>query len=275
MQWWCAALGIPWEWSWRPYPGVWLFIAVLGAAFMVAWRRSPRGDRTAAERRRTALYPVGLVVLWAALDWPVGALGAGYLASAHMVQFLLIAMVVPPLLILGLTGMTGEGTGGPGPVLLRVVTHPLFALAAFTALISVTHWPPLVDQLMSSQLGNFTLDLVWILTGLLFWWPVVGSTPHRSWLSAPVKIGYLIAGTIVNTGVFAYLTFSDLPLYAIYELAPPVVGISTRDDQLLAGLLMKVGGAVVLWTAITVLFFRWYVQHEKEEEDSSKTPARV
>lgn len=274
MQWWCAALGIPWEWSWRPYPGVWLFIAVLGAAFLVA-RRSSRGDRTASEKRRTALYPVGLVVLWVALDWPMGALGAGYLASAHMVQFLLIAMVAPPLLILGLAGIAGEGGGGSDPVLLRVLTHPLFALAAFTVLISLTHWPPLVDPLMSSQLGNFTLDLLWILTGLLFWWPVVGSTPHRSWLSPPVKIGYLIAGTVVNTGVFAYLTFSDLPLYAIYELAPPVAGISTRDDQILAGLLMKVGGAVVLWTAITVLFFRWYVQHEKEEKDSSKTPARV
>ena len=70
-------------------------------------------------------------------------------------------------------------------------------------------------------------------------------------------MGYLIVATLVNTGVFAYLTYSELPVYAIYELAPPIPGITTRTDQTLAGLLMKMGGAVVFWTWITVLFFQW------------------
>ncbi|NIQ59206.1 MAG: cytochrome c oxidase assembly protein, partial [Gammaproteobacteria bacterium] len=32
----------------------------------------------------------------------------------------------------------------------------------------------------------------------------------------------------------------------------------TGDDQRLAGLLMKFGGAVIHWVAITVLFILWY-----------------
>jgi len=100
---------------------------------------------------------------------------------------------------------------------------------------------------------------------VVFWWPVIAPEPVRSWLHEPGKVGYLIVATLVNTGVFAYLTFSPLPLYSTYELAPPVVGLSTRDDQLLAGLLMKMGGAVILWTAITVIFFRWVGRSERDE----------
>ena len=51
-------------------------------------------------------------------------------------------------------------------------------------------------------------------------------------------------------------------MYATYELAPPIPGISKRQDQQLAGLMMKLGGAVVLWTGITALFFQWYRREE-------------
>ena len=78
-------------------------------------------------------------------------------------------------------------------------------------------------------------------------------------------MGYLIAATLVNTGVFAYLTFSQVPVYATFELAPPVGFLSTRDDQLVAGLLMKLGGAAVLWTSITILFFRWVGRSDRED----------
>ncbi|HSR41165.1 MAG TPA: cytochrome c oxidase assembly protein [Longimicrobiales bacterium] len=268
MQWWCAAQGIPWEWSWRPYPGVWLFVALLAGAYGLGG-----GWGEEVPPRRRLAFGSGLLVLWAALDWPVGALGAGYLASVHMVQFLLIALVAPPLLLLGVAPLVdrggGErGDGRPAPWTSRAarfVTHPLVTLSAFTVLLAVTHWPPVVDGLMASQPGSFALDVTWLGAGLLFWWPVVMAVPERGWFQDPARMGYLVAGTIVNTGVFAFLTFSELPVYATYELAPPVAGFSARDDQLLAGLLMKMGGAAVLWTAVTILFFRWFVRQERED----------
>src|SRR5262245_34221718 len=53
-----------------------------------------------AARRRVKRFsrsPAGAVLLWLTLDWPVGPLGTGYLASVHPLQFISLAMVVPPV----------------------------------------------------------------------------------------------------------------------------------------------------------------------------------
>lgn len=255
MQWWCAAGGVAWDWSWRAYPGVWLFILVAAGMGGWVWRSAPQD-----EKGSRGLYALGVLFLWAALDWPVGALGAGYLASLHMVQFLLLTLLAPPFLILGwpqgalVRCVNSRGTVGWA---IRVVTHPLVALGIFAVTLGWTHWPPAVDALMVTQWGSFLLDLSWLVAGLVFWWPVVGPSAGRPWLTDPFRMGYLFVGSVVSAGVFVYLTYSSLPVYGIYELAPPFPGLSTRDDQVVAGLLMKGGGALVIWSWITVLFFRW------------------
>lgn len=268
MQWWCAAQGTAWNWLWTPYPGVWLFIGLLALLFRSMHRRAADDPSGSDAGPRPLWAAIGIILLWIALDWPVGALGAGYLASVHMVQFLLIAVAAPPLLLLG-TPRSMLRRLAEHPVAGRIVWvlgYPIMALALFTALMGLTHWPWLADTLMSRQWGSFVLDMLWLFSGLVFWWPVAVNLPERDWLQAPFKMGYLIAATLVNTGVFAFLTFSDVPVYATFELAPPVGTLSTRDDQLIAGLLMKIGGAVVLWTSITILWFRWVRESDSEGE---------
>ena len=258
MQWWCAAQGVPWTWSWQAYPGVWAFCLGLVAVWARLRSKWPGPEETG---RRAATFLAGVATLWIALDWPVGALGAGYLASVHMVQYLLIALVAPPLLLIVTPrGAFGALLAGPLGGVVRTLTHPIVSMTTFVSIMGVTHWPWLVDTWMATQLGSFGLDLLWLFSGLVFWWPVSAPAPERSWLTDGTRIGYLIVATLVNTGVFAYLAFTELPLYATYELAPPVGTISSRDDQLVAGLLMKVGGAPIIWTAITILFFRAYAK---------------
>lgn len=271
MQWWCTAQDVAWSWTWTPYPGVWLFIATLGATVAGLHRRFSDPDPAFRPRTRQAFAAAGLLLLWVALDWPVGALGSGYLASVHMVQFILIAVAAPPLLLLGLPrGALERFSSLPGVSgVVRVLGYPIAALAVFTVVMGYTHWPAVVDRLMAGQIGSFALDMMWLASGLVFWWPVAVALPQREWLQEPFKMGYLIAATLVNTGVFAFLTFSEVPVYATFELAPPVGLLSTRDDQLVAGLLMKLGGAAVLWTSITILFFRWVGRSDREDRTAA------
>ena len=269
MQWWCAAQGVAWSWAWRPYPGVWLFIgALLAGWWMLA------GGREASSRRRVS-FLIGLGLLWIALDWPIGALGSGYLASIHMVQFLVIALLAPPLLLIGLSPARLErGSRRPWFAAIRAVTVPLVALLAFNVMVVATHWPGLVDGLMSSQLGSFALDAAWLAGGLILWWPVVCPVPRRPRFPAGIRMGYLIACTVLMTLPYVFLTFAELPFYATYELAPPVGSLSARDDQRLAGLIMRLGGGTILWTAAGILFWLWYREENAPQEAASRTQSR-
>jgi putative membrane protein len=245
---------------------VWAFLLILIGVY-AQLARGGLAQGGAVTRAKKLSFGAGVLALWIALDWPVGALGAGYLASVHMVQFLLIAVLAPPLLLHGIPGAAYRRLHAH-PKLLRaltVVTHPLVALALFTVSMGITHWPPVVDGLMASQLGSFALDMVWLGAGLAFSWPVAAPVPLRPWMTYPLKIGHLLAASLLNTGVFAYLTFSELPVYAIYELAPPISGLTAREDQRIAGLLMKIGGAPILWTWVSILFFRWYRESERDD----------
>lgn len=261
MSWWCSAQGTAWAWEWRAYPGVWLFIALL--AFGVwSWNRRAAA---AAGRSAPSVHPAfvaGLLVLWIALDWPIGALGAGYLASVHMVQFLLMGLVAPPLLLRGpspdaLARLWRDTLIGR---LVWRLTQPLVALILFSVVVLVTHLPAVVDSLMVTQWGSMLIDLTWIAAGVIFWWPIVLDGPARARLAPPLKIGYLVLGIMFSPimfGLVGFLVYSETPLYGVFELAPPLTGISAKDDHQLAGVLMSVGGAAIAFVAISVIFFRW------------------
>ena len=261
MSFWCSATGAAWTWQWRAYPGVWLFIILLALA-MWAWNRA--GARAAGRATRPA-HPVfvgGLLVLWLALDWPIGALGAGYLASVHMLQFLLLALVAPPMLLTGPSPVALALLERPGRLraLVRRVLSPFPALVLFSVVVLGTHLPPLVDTLMATQFGSMAIDLLWIGAGVVFWWPVVRDVPRQPRFTYPVKMGYLVLGMMFSPimfGLVGFLVYSATPLYGVFELAPPLPGVSAHADHQLAGVMMSVGGALIAFVAISIIFFRW------------------
>jgi putative membrane protein len=273
LQWWCSAQTAAWTWTPRPFPGVWVLVAILLGLYVWLRRSSAVADGTdqTGARKRSWVWAGGVFALWLALDWPIGAL-AGYLASAHMLQYLLTALVAPPLLLLGVPEAVWMRLARHGRAVrvLRFLTHPLIALAVFQLVIYYTHMPSVVDGLMPTPLGSFVIDTLWLAAGVIFWWPVVVPVPDRPGFGYPLKMGYLFLSTVLNTMPYAFLTFGELPFYGVYELAPPVGILSPREDQQLAGLLMKVGGGLILWTAITIQFFLWY---GREGEAEGPAPA--
>jgi putative membrane protein len=271
MQWWCSAQAVAWDWAWRPYPGVWLFLAALVA--LELWLlRAPRvaDAHPGADhpRVRALAFACGIVLLWIALDWPVGPLGAGYLASVHMGQYLLIALLAPPLLLLGTPprGYTRLIGGPRAHRVLRAVTWPPFALLGFALVAVVTHVPWVVDRLMTSQLGSFAIDMAWFGSGLLFWWPVAAPLPARPHFHPPLQLLYLFPSTLVHSGIAAFLVFSRFPVYATYELAPPTGWVSAVGDQQIAGGLM--------WLASTPFILSVMGEEAAETGSSWLTPSR-
>jgi cytochrome c oxidase assembly factor CtaG len=114
--------------------------------------------------------------------------------------------------------------------------------------------------MMSTQIGSFGIDLLWLAGGLLFWWPVVLPEPAHPRFVSALKIGYVVLGLMfspVMFGIAGFLVYSDHPLFGTYELAPPFPGLASKNDHVIAGLLMSVGGAIVAFVALTKIFFDW------------------
>jgi putative membrane protein len=256
MQWWCSASGDPWTWAPQYYPGVWLTVALLSVAYHALARRA----RALGESRRAGWGGwAGIILTWQVLDWPIGPLAAGYLASAHAVQFVVLALVAPPLLLLATRRALVAWHAGDGAVrrALTFATQPIIAAVLFNIAAVTTHVPAVVDRLMPTQLGAFVVDAAWFVGGLILWWPILVEAPRRAWFSAPVKMLYLFLATLVHTGIAMVMLVRDFPMYGIYELAPPWPAWSPIEDQHLAGGVMELAGAAVIFGIITVMFFRW------------------
>ena len=209
---------------------------------------------------------VGVALIWIALDWPLGPLGAGYTASAHAIQFVLIALLSPPLILRGLRPSAARWlpAGSSAEQMMRGITQPMVAAIIFNIATIVTHVPAVVDTLMRSQLGAFAIDMLWLVAGLIFWWPVFVDVPVRAHFPGLVKVVYIFLGTLVHTGVAIVMLMATFPLYGIYELAPPTGWFSPIDDLEVAGGVMELGGLAVVFGIMTVLFFRWVNREEAE-----------
>jgi putative membrane protein len=257
---------------------VWLFVLGIAAGYYLVIRRlAPRyapPGQAPLPMAKGAWFTTGLVVLWMATDWPVGALGAGYLLSVHTAQWILYTLVVPPFLLLGMPEwlpLAARADSRTGQV-LRFLARPVVALLITDAILLVSHVPPVVDGFRRTQFGSFAVDLAWMVGGLVMWWPILAPNPSISRVSHPWKIGYLFLSTIVPVVPAAFLTYADYPLYALYELAPRVHGIPAISDQQVAGLMMKAVADPIIWLAMAIVFFRW--QRVEEAADRAERDAR-
>jgi putative membrane protein len=256
MNWWCSASDAAWRWEWQAYPGAWLAMALLVAVYLRLWRTAPPPGPLPRER---FYLGAAVVAIWISIDWPVGALSAGYLSWVHTVKYLLISLIGPPLLLLAIPDAhLRRWRAGPRGRLLHLAAHPVLALAVFNLILFVTHLPAVVDGMKRSQLGNFTVDLSWLIGGLALWWPVVAPDGIAR-IGPPMKMGYLFLSTLPPTILSASLTFAKHPIYALFELAPRVPGLDVPAlaDQQLSGLIMKVIGDPILWLGMGIVFFRW------------------
>ena len=253
MQWWCSATGFPWTWAWQWYPGVHLLLILLA----IGWWRL--GVRQQWRERPWRWFAFGWLTLWLTLDWPIGKLGAGYLASVHTAQFLLLTLAVGSSMI---KCIPPEGWLALAPAgsrrwrALRALARPLPGLLCYTAVVITTHFPAVVDSAMRSQLGSLGIDLAWLAAGFFLWWPIAAPRGFSS-LGVWGTIGYIFGATVGPTIPAMMMVFSDWPIYQLYELAPRVsVHFTANQDLKLAGLSMKVFGDFPLWITAMVVFFR-------------------
>jgi putative membrane protein len=254
--------------SWTAHPDVWLIIGLIGAGYAIAVTRL--GPRVASvqpivSRFQVVCFSLGLGAMWLASDWPIHDIAERYNYSIHMVQHLVFSMVAAPLILLGTPAWLLRWLLGPSWLFKTVRWLARFfpALILFNVVLVLTHWPWMVNESLQSALVHFSLHSVLFLSSLIVWLPVVSPLPEIPRLQPILRMLYLFAWSVVPTVPASFLTFGSSPLYKFYEHLPHLFGLTTLQDQQLAGLIMKLGAGLLLWLLIAVVFFRWAAEEEK------------
>jgi putative membrane protein len=236
-----------------------------------------RGWRT-IRRTRPHLFPswrlwcflIGLLSLYVAVGSPIDALD-DVLLGAHMTQHLIFMTVAPPLLLLGAPVVPLLRSlprwlvrDGLGPLfrmpllhrLFRFLTHPVFAWLAMNIAYLGWHIPQAYELALRSDAWHALEHACFLVTGLLFWFPVIQPWPSIGRGSRWALLLYLAGADLVNTAFSASLTFAGKVIYPSYAEAPRVFEISALGDQAAAGALMWVIGSIFYLVPLAVIVLR-------------------
>lgn len=250
-----------------------LFLLVAAALYGYGvYRLRQRGDQ----------WPVGRTVAFVA-----GGLGSiaavtvtgieAYdttLLSVHMVQHMVLSMVGPIFLALGAPVTLALRTlpAGPRGKLLavvhsrvaRVLTFPLVAFGIFVANPFVLYFTGLYEQtLLHSWLHEF-IHVHFIITGCLFFWPLLGLDPLPNRWPYPGRALLMVLSVPFHTVLGLTIMQSPTLLAGDYYRN---LGLSWTDpvsDQVTAGGILWAGGEIVSVTMLGILIVQWVRQSERE-----------
>jgi putative membrane protein len=262
---------------WHPEVALGLEALLAGYLLLVGPLRRRRGWGPPVPRPRVAAFVCGTAILAGALLGPLAEWAEHVALSAHMAQHLLLILVVPVLWLLGLPPWLFAPIV-EAPVLGRLglwLTRPLPALALASALQVAWHVPAAFDAALRVDQLHALEHVSFLATGLLLWWPVVGSAPGWPRPAPPAQLLYLFLATIPMMAIAAPISLAEELLYPSYAAAGRPWPLAPRADQELAGILMWVGGMFGYLVAGTVVFFRWAGPEARDDGEAPFPPPRV
>jgi putative membrane protein len=256
-----TADAFPDPWRFQAHPEVWILVAFLIGAYVYVLKvigpRVVAKDEPVATKRNVVAFAAAIILLWAFSDWPVHDIGEGYLYSVHMFQHMALTYFMPPLVLLATPTWFARlllGNGGAYRV-VRWLSFPVAAGLLFNAGVMISHVPGVVNASVSNGVLHYAVHVFLVTTSLLMWMPVCGPIPEFHIGHFP-KMIYLFLNSVVATVPAGWLTFAEGAVYKLYDQPVRVWGVSVTDDQQIAGAIMKIGGAVFLWTIIIAMFIR-------------------
>jgi putative membrane protein len=258
-----------------------LVIAVVhlaGVRGMVGDAARGGGAAMAGLAREAAAFYAGLAVALLALVSPLGY-WSGQFIWVRSLQDLLLAVVAPPLIVLGapwlpLRRALGVRRGGraPAPDASRVperrpggwLSWPVAVTVAFTVIWCGWHVPVAYDAALRHPVVLAAEVVSYLGAGVAFWLQLIGSRPLTPRFP-PLQRVMLIAGTVVTSSILGMvLGFGANVIYPAYLGAGDRLPATVVTDQ-------QFGGAI-LWVLVlpsyiiagVALLVRWLNDEESQ-----------
>lgn len=236
------------------------------------WRLRQRGDEWPAGRT-VAFVAGGLGSIALVTVTGIEAYDTT-LISVHMVQHMVLSMVGPIFLALGAPTTLALRllTGKPRRVLLsvlhsryvRVLTFPLVAFGLFIANPFVLYFTSAYRQTLEHVWVHEFVHIHFIITGCLFFWPLLGLDPLPNRWPYPGRALLMVLSVPFHTVLGLTIMQSTELLGGDWY---PNLGLSWLDpksDQVTAGGILWAGGEIVSVTMLAILVVQWVRQSERE-----------
>lgn len=269
------------SWDLPPVPLLAALGVVLAAVYCVGLLQLRRLGRSWPWYRSLSFLS-GCVILSAVTGLAIEGYGIG-LFSAFMFQHMTLSTLVPPLLVMGSPGLLlfaavrDEGRGRrvrratlrlARSRVSRIALHPGFAIPVFLFSFYGLYFSSIFDTLNESWLGHTSMELFFLVSGLLFIIPIlsIGPLPMRQ-----SNLGRLLDIFLeMPLHVFFGVVFMMAPTVLVSSFAdpPPQWGINPVDDQAVAGALAWSYGEPVALLVVLIFASRW----RRDEQKSVTSP---
>jgi putative membrane protein len=204
-------------------------------------------------------FVAGLLLIWIAIASPLAALDHELL-TVHMLKHLLLMSLAPPLTWLG-EPVNPLLRGLPQRFIRRVLApafqlplshriakalgRPEFCWLAAAAVLVGWHIPAVFTVAMHSTAWHCLEQSSFLVSGLLFWWPVVQPWPSASRPDLSMVL-YLFLATLPCDILSGFLVFCDRVVYPVYSSSSHLFGFTALGDQQCA--------AALMWTCVTLVY---------------------
>lgn len=215
---------------------------------------------------RQASFTAGLAAIVLTTVGPMDDLADNFVFG-HMIQHTLLLDEISLLLALGMTGpVLGPVLTKPGLKQLRGLTHPVVAFLIWAAVMYGWHAPPAYQLAAENEVAHLVEHASFVAGGVLMWLALLGPFPKPEWFGNGAKAIYVGAVHFTSMGLANILMWSGTVLYPFYVASDHFHGISPITDQSLAGVVLMVQSAALMFAILAWLVMRWARQETERQE---------
>jgi putative membrane protein len=266
-----AVLLVGTSWTFEPIPAIGILaLALLYASGVHRLRLRNRKW----SRNRSIPFIAGLIALAVATLSPLASRDTEYF-SAHVVQHLLLAMVAPPLILLG-APVTLWLQASSRPVqertlavlhsrLVRMISFPLVAWMLFAGTLFVLYFSPLYELSLRNVLFHDFVHFHFVAAGLLFFAPIVAIDPIPHRMPHGARLLYMGLTLPVHAFLALALLSATNPLAVDwYVVATGHSVAQILSDQKLGAGIMWISGDLLSISTVAIVVLQWVRDDERE-----------
>lgn len=272
-------IGFPYT-HWIIEPAVAVAMMIMTVAYFLVVgplnRRRPGSENRPVTKAQIRWFIAGQVLLLISLGPPLDDWSYHFFSSAHMVQHLLLMFAVVPCWIKGTPPWVLRPLMNyrAGRLLLTKVPRALPGFVLASMIIVLWHFPDLYNLTLQSQFIHAMQHIAFLVTGFLFFWPIMSTLPEAPQLQPLMKCLYLFLQTLPSGIVGAMIVYAAPGLYPHYaDATQRPFGLSLAEDQVLGGVIMWVGMNTVFLAMVTVIFLKYAAAEEKKDQEAIQSGA--